>query len=798
MKKIDFNEDWKCNKTGRREEWFNVTIPHDAMLLDAKSKISPGGVNTGWIEAKDYTYEKTFFVPQDWEGLCPILEFEGVYHRATIFVNGQKAKYQHNGYLGFFVPLAPFLIHGGENTIKVEAINHDQPNSRWYSGTGIYRPVWLHLLGREHVLPDGIKITTLEYKEPKISVEVKTAGTGSVQVEIMEDDVRIARAQGDSNGSYKAEISLPGAKCWDLDNPFLYTCKVSFKGEMRQETFGIRLVDCDAENGFRINGKRVILKGACVHHDNGILGACAYDFAERRKIQILKECGFNAVRSAHNPCSKAMLRACDELGMLVVDEYADSWYIHKTKYDYASEVEKNYPNDLKAMVEKDYNHPSVVMYSIGNEVSETAQKKGIELCGAMTKYLHGLDATRKVTCGINIFFNFLSSMGFGVYSDKKAEQEVKSLGKSASNGKKKKAVGSEFFNDLAGIMGAGFMKRGATLPPCDWKTRDAFAALDVAGYNYGIDRYAHDLEKYSNRLILGSETFGFDVWKFWQVAQKSKRVIGDFVWAGMDYLGEVGIGAWEYEEYASDLSAHGPGWVAAGAGKIDLTGKATAEAKYMQVAYEMEKIGIAVVPVPYAKQQHSPSAWRMTNAVESWSWKGCCGKKTKVEVYARADLVELYINGSLVGRKSPGEKCMAIFDVSYHDGWVKAVAYDARGNQLAETRLETANEETVLTLEPELERVSREDGLCYVRMKYTDRNGIVKPLARGEIKVSVEGGVLLGTGNACAYYEGSYQTPVTDTYYGEAMAIIKPGMGDKVIVRAESKYGNAEAEIMVE
>lgn len=469
MEKLDFNKNWKCYKTGCRDEVLNVTIPHDAMLLDAKSGSGPGGVNTGWIEAKDYTYEKTFFVPREWEGLCPILEFEGVYHRATIFVNGQKAKYQHNGYLGFFVPLAPFLKHGEENTIKVEAINHDQPNSRWYSGTGIYRPVWLHLLGREHVLPDGIKITTLDYKEPKISVEVKTAGTGSVQVEIMEDDVLLARAQGDSDGSYKAEISLPGAKCWDLDNPFLYTCKVSFKGEMRQEAFGIRLVDCDAENGFRINGKRVILKGACVHHDNGILGACAYDFAERRKIRILKECGFNAVRSAHNPCSKAMLRACDELGMLVVDEYADSWYIHKTKYDYASELEKNYPNDLKAMVEKDYNHPSVVMYSIGNEVSETAQKKGIELCGAMTKYLHGLDATRKVTCGINIFFNFLSSMGFGVYSDKKAEQEVKGSRKNASNGKKKKAVGSEFFNNLAGIMGAGFMKWGATLPPCDWK-----------------------------------------------------------------------------------------------------------------------------------------------------------------------------------------------------------------------------------------------------------------------------------------------------------------------------------------
>jgi beta-galactosidase len=469
-------------------------------------------------------------------------------------------------------------------------------------------------------------------------------------------------------------------------------------------------------------------------------------------------------------------------------------------------LEKNYPHDLKAMVEKDYNHPSVVMYSIGNEVSETAQKRGIDLCAAMTECLHALDSTRKVTCGINIFFNFLSSMGFGVYSDKKAERAVEKAGggkERGSDGKnakkkkpKKKAVGSEFFNNLAGIMGADFMKWGATLPPCDWKTRDAFAALDVAGYNYGINRYAHDLKTYPKRLILGSETFCCDAWRFWQTAEKNVRIIGDFVWAGMDYLGEVGIGAWEYEEYASDLSAHGPGWVAAGAGRIDLTGKATAEARYMQVVYGTEKMGIAVVPVPYAKQRHSPSAWRMTNAVESWSWNGCDGTDTKVEVYSKADYVELYVNETLVGKKKTGENCKAVFDVIYHDGRVKAVACDSAGSRLDEIVLETAGEKTVLTLEPEMNVVHRDD-LCYMRMKYTDTKGNVKPLCRGEIKVSADGGKILGTGSACPYYDGSYLEPVTDTYYGEAVAIIKPGESDTMIIHAESKYGEADVEIRV-
>ena len=185
------------------------------------------------------------------------------------------------------------------------------------------------------------------------------------------------------------------------------------------------------------------------------------------------------------------------MGMLVLDEYTDGWYIHKTKYDYADHIMDNYKEDMKAMVDKDFNHPSVIMYSTGNEVSETAQKKGIELCGEMTEWLHELDDTRPVTCGINIFFNFLSSMGFGVYSGKKADEAAK-------DATKKKAVGSEFYNTVAGIFGAGFMKTGATLHACDVKTRDAYARMDIAGYNYGIKRYRYDLKKYPQRLILGS------------------------------------------------------------------------------------------------------------------------------------------------------------------------------------------------------------------------------------------------------------------------------------------------------
>lgn len=781
MNKLDFNQNWKCFRTGHQEEMFDVTIPHDAMLRDKRNEHSAGGVNTGWIDAADYTYEKTFLVPEDYREQKVMFEFEGIYHKATVYINDKKAGYHHYGYTGFWVDASEFLRYDGENVLRVEVQNSDQPNSRWYSGTGIYRPVWMCILPQGHIEPETIRITPLEYKIPTIRVSAAVTGCGKILVEIFDSEQVIYTEETFVEHRFEKEIVLPDAKLWNPDRPDLYTCRMTFGEDIQEETFGIRVIECTSEKGFCINGNRVILQGACIHHDNGLLGACAYEFAERRKIRILKENGYNAVRSAHNPCSKALLKACDEMGMLVLDEYVDMWYIHKTKYDYAAEVESNYREDLKAIVAKDYNHPSVVMYSTGNEVSETAQKKGIGLCGEMTGYLHGLDSTRPVTCGVNIFFNFLSSVGFGVYSDKKAEKETQ-------NTKKKKAVGSEFFNNLAGLLGADFMKFGATLYPCDIKTRDAFANMDVAGYNYGIFRYRHDLKKYPQRLILGSETFCSDVWKFREIAKKEHRLIGDFVWSGMDYLGEVGIGAWEYKDYAPRFDK-GMGWLGAGAGRIDLTGKPLAEMKYTRVVFGLDDIGIGVIPVKYAAQPHSSSAWKMTNAVESWSWNGCNGMKTKVEVYTRAAFVSLFINGTCVGTKKGRKDCRVVFDVRYYDGEIKAVAYDAGKRKTGQLVLKTAGEETKLCMEPEQEQV-RDTQLCYVRMRYADETGILKPLCRGDIKVKVKGGTLLGLGNACPYNERGYLSDVTDTYYGEAMAVIRPE-GKEVCVEAESPFGNA-------
>lgn len=794
VKKIDFNQAWTFCRVGEETVKCEVMIPHDAMISEKRTEDSAGGINTGWFEGYDYIYEKEFEIPDEYEKQEISFEFEGVYHNAEVYLNGEKAAYRPYGYTNFYIDADPYLKYGEKNQIRVIAHNADQPNSRWYSGAGIYRPVWMYVRPKQHILRNEIRVRTLSVDPAVIEAEVNTNAPGKVKLEVIADagsDVIIA-AEIHTDGKLTKQFEIPDAKLWSVNTPNLYQLRVTFVAEQENgqnkcmETdqeeviFGIRTLKWDKETGITINGERVILRGACIHHDNGVLGACCYPDAEARKIRILKENGYNAIRSAHNPCSKALLEACDRQGMLVMDEFVDVWYIHKTEYDYVNYFKEWWKQDLKDMVEKDFNHPSVILYSIGNEVSETAQKKGIHLTKTMTEYLHRLDDSRPVSCGINIFFNFLSSIGFGVYSDKKAKKEAEQAEKTKGK-KKKKAVGSQFFNDLAGLMGSGLMKTGATFYGCDVKTRGTFANMDIAGYNYGIKRYQHDLKKYPERLILGSETFCDDAYTFWEMAKKNPRIVGDFVWAGMDYLGEVGVGSWEYRDYAPEFN-HGPGWITAGSGRIDLTGKPLAEAGYTKTAFELtNRPVIAVRPVNHTGEKHSPSAWKMTNAIESWSWEGCEGKVAEVEVYARAARVDLFLNGKKVGSNTLKNSCDTRFKVEYQPGMLETVVYNQKGKEISRNTLYTAGKETELRAIAEEQSVQK-DHLAFIRLQYTDKNGTVKPLKRGILKVSVKGGKLLGLGNACPYNEIGYCTNETDTYWGEALAVVQAdGSGDVVL-----------------
>lgn len=770
MKSVSFNLGWYVRHVEDTGLGTPVTLPHDAMLSEPRTALAEGGLNVSWFEGRDYVYTKKWDVTQEQLARHNVLEFEGVYRKAEVFVNGKKAAFRPYGYTNFYVELDG-LLHAGENTVEVIARNADQPNSRWYSGAGIYRPVKLWSSPKTYIPLNGVKIRTVSTSPAVIEVTVKTSVPGDAQVEILDEGRPVASASG--SGSFQLEI--PNGKLWSAEHPNLYTARVTFGEDVDEETFGIRSLTW-GNDGMKLNGERIILRGACIHHDNGLLGAACHPDAVERRLRILKENGYNAIRSAHNPCSKAALEICDRMGMLVMDEYIDHWYIHKTKYDYVEFFDQFWKQDMTDMVDKDYNHPCVILYSTGNEVAETAQPRGIALAKEMTELLHSLDSSRPVTCGINIFFNFLNSIGFGQYSDEKAEKEAAKAAKAKAAGKKakEKSTGSKFFNDMAGIMGADFMKLGATLHGSDVTTRKAFANMDIAGYNYGEKRYKKDLKKYPDRLILGSETFCSDAYKFWELAKDNPRLIGDFVWSGFDYLGEVMVGSWEFAEYAKNFEA-GLGWMSAGSGRIDLTGKPLGEALYTRVAFEQAQGPfLAVRPLCHDSKRHSPSAWKMTNAMPSWSWQGCEGKKAHVEVYARAAQVELLLNGKSVGKQSMKNNCLFTFHVPYENGTLEAVAYDASGKEMGRCALKTAEAETVLQAVPEETQV-KPGHLCFIRLQYADAQGIVKPAERGLLDVTVEGGKLMGLGSACPFYELDYRGSKADTYYGEALAIVEAG-----------------------
>ena len=779
MQSILFHDHWYVRHTDENGPGKPVPLPHDAMLSEPRTADAGGGLNISWFKGRDYVYTRHFSVSKKDLMMHNVLEFEGVYRKAEVWINGKKTAFRPYGYTNFYVELDDCLREG-DNTVEVIARNGDQPNSRWYSGSGIYRPVKWWRSPKKHIELNGVRIRTLRVNPAVIEISVRTSEPGPVTVQILDGETVTTEASFEGS----TQITISDAKLWSVDTPSLYTAKVRFGEDTAVETFGIRTLQW-GKDGFLVNGERVILRGACVHHDNGLLGAVCHPDAVERKLRILKENGYNAIRSAHNPCSKAALEVCDRIGLMVMDEYIDQWYIHKTQHDYVEYFDQFRHQDLADMVDKDYNHPCVIMYSTGNEVAETAQPKGIALTEEMTEELHRLDATRPVTCGINIFFNFLNSIGMGQYSDEKAAKEAQRAANAKASGKKKKesATGSKFFNDMAGLLGADFMKLGATLHGSDVTTRQAYARMDIAGYNYGEKRYRRDLKKYPDRLILGSETFCSDAYRFWELAKENPRLLGDFVWSGIDYLGEDGIGAWEYKEYAPEFE-HNVGWISAGAGRIDLTGKPLGEALYTRVAFEQDSGPfLAVRPICHAGRSHSPSAWKMTNAMPTWSFRGWEGKPAHVEVYARADSVELLLNGASLGRKQVKNNCVFTFHVPYANGKLEAVAYDAPGHEIGRSTLETAGEETILRAVPE-ETMVRAGHLSFIRLQYTDSNGIVKPCERGVLDVKVEGGRLVGLGSACPYYERSYLDSTCDTYYGEALAIVEAGSSDQVTLTA--------------
>ena len=497
------------------------------------------------------------------------------------------------------------------------------------------------------------------------------------------------------------------------------------------------------------------------------MGACSFPDAEYRRVRILKEQGFNALRISHNSASRSLLEACDRIGMYVLDECFDGWYIPKDYHDYSRDFWHGYKDDLLAMVQKDYNHPCVVMYSVGNEVTETAEEKGVKLCGEMRDFLHSLDNTRPVTCGINVLLDVYVRFGMGVYKDK-GQYERKPLPE--GRGYKEKKSGSAFFNywacKLGGLM--FFMSKGKT---AEKVVKEIAPVLDIVGLNYASSRYDIDAKKYPDRMMVGSETMAGDLPYNWERVKKYPQLIGDFVWSAWDYLGEACIGDWTYYSYKGLP-------LLAGQGMVDITGYAKAQMAFMQVVWGVRKHPyLAVRPVNHSGERPKTGAWQFTNAIASWNWDGYEGKKTIAEVYSDAYAVRLFLNGKKIGEKRV-KNCKALFPVRYRAGTLTVVALDEKGKELSRTSLITGGRETFLRIKVD-KTVLRANGqdLCFAEIEFVDKSGNIKPYIEQPIEIKALGSaaVLQGFGSALCKTDEVFSSLSHNAYRGRALAVFRAG-----------------------
>ncbi len=800
MIKQNFNHDWEFCKgsmsmmaalTGG-STFEPVQLPHDAMVHEERTPETKNGAQTGFWPGGDYTYKKTIDVPKEWEQLEVMLEFEGVYETAMVYVNDKLVATQLYGYSNFYAPLNKYLNYGEKNEILVTANNSAERNSRWYSGSGIYRNVNLLIGERIHIQPDGVKITTPQVDEQlsvvEIAVSLKniTRNREKLRVEttilregnIIAVDNRNVTMFMEAEEEVHQSIAIANPDLWDCEQPNLYECQVKiFAGnevlDCVGETFGIRSLSLDVQRGLCINGKQVKLRGTCIHHDNGVIGATTLQKAEDRRCRQMKEAGFNSIRSAHHPMSKEMLSACDRYGMLVMDELSDMWTKHKNPNDYALHFQEHVEEEVIRMVHKDYNHPCVILYSAGNEIPDLGNDAGAQMNRKICNLFHQLDASRYTTNAINGMLALGGKMGL-IIQDIMAQQAKEAKGDS---GDSKGEEGASALNSMMALMVGPAADAMACHPIMTETIEEASQAMDIIGLNYLTGRHVLEHELHPNQTVLGTETFPADIVRLWDIVENNNHVLGDFTWTGYDYLGEAGCGEFYYDGNQNfngvfpDRTAY--------IGDINLIGYRRPISYLREIVYGLRKAPyIAVERVDKYGMPHSQTAWMLKDNVASWTWPGYEGKPANVDVYSSGDEVELFLNGKSLGRKPAGaaNDFTASFALTYEPGELQAVSY-VNGQESGIDVLKTAKSEVQMVLECEETKLAADgDDLAFITVKLEDDNHIENIFAQKTVTVQVEGaGVLQGFGNANPRCEGSYDDTSWSTFDGEVMAVVRAG-----------------------
>jgi len=795
VERRSFNDGWLAghkagpfdNSAGALPPARAVTLPYDIVRDLPRSADSAQGSHNGYFPGGHFEYAKTFDVPDEYRDKVVTIEFEGVYRDAMVFINGEFAGQRPNGYAGFTVAADPYLTYGQPNSITVEARSHR--DTRWYTGAGIYRDVHLIVADPVHVTLDGVRVTTADIDADRAVVAVATTVQNETRhTRTVRVDTRVLDPHGAVVASGSAPVTLlPGAvavsrvrlavtspSLWSPDAPARYevdTAVVDGAEVLDRETsrFGIRRLQLDPVHGLRINGRPVNLRGACIHHDNGPLGAATIARAEHRRVEILKAAGFNAIRSAHNPVSRALLDACDRVGMLVMDELTDVWTEAKAPFDYTLSFPQWWERDVEAMVAKDFNHPSVIMYSIGNEIFETGTPIGSTWGRALAEKLRSLDDTRFVTNGIN--------------------GTLAVMDRTASTGE----VGEHVdVNTMIANMGAMFGRISASDQVTE-ATEESAAVLDVVGFNYGDSRYEPDAIRFPNRVIVGSETFAGHVGELWRLVRANPHVIGDFTWTGWDYLGEAGIGRVDYtddEDYVATGVEAGYPWLIAWCGDIDITGHRRPMSYYREIVYGLRDTPYIAVHRPqFHGRPTAQTPWSWTDSVSSWSWDVPVGAPATVDVYSNAEEVELVLNGRSIDRVRVGTETafLARFETTYEPGELVAVSYLA-GREQARAVLRTADDAVRLVATCDRDAIDADDtDLAYVTVALRDDDGTLATHRDRPVTVQVSGpGVLAGLGSARPRTQEPFGGSRCTTFDGRALAIVRPTGPGEITVHVDA------------
>ena len=777
----DFNSDWQfhlgdipdISRPGIEDlEWSPVHLPHDWSIIDYEDQDSlhagpyykdlPGGPDVGYLRDGTAWYRKDFVTPENSGGKQLILGFDGVQTRMELWVNGLLIGEHVYGYTPFQFDITPALKGPGQhNRIAVKTVNPGE-NSRWFAGAGIFRPVSMSMLRPVAIVPWGVYLTTPEVSPEKalVHLEVEVGNLGESTAEVSAE-IRIFSPDRDgitlhtektvigskSVAILEASGTIDAPALWDVDHPRLYQAAVILR-EGRKEvdhyvaSFGIRSIEYSADKGFLLNGKELLMKGACMHHDNGLLGAAAFTDAEYRRVKRMKESGYNAIRTSHNPPSEAFLQACDELGMVVIDEAFDQWMKPKRPNDYSNFFKQWHRKDIQAMVYRDRNHPSVVMWSIGNEVPERADPDGIEIGRQLAEAVREVDDTRPVTQAVCAFWD---------------------------------------------------------QPGKDWDySAGAFSILDIGGYNYMFQNYATDHLKYPERIMFGSESVPQHAWENWEMVKRHSYVIGDFVWTGMDYIGESGIG------HSDIVPEHAPQtgtflkpwpWYISWCGDLDILGNKKPQSYYRDVIWGKSDLEIlAVTPAGDGKESRL-SYWGWYDELKSWNWEGHEGELIPVKVYTSYPEVRLELNGEEVGRVKidSADKYTALFEVPYHPGELKATGI-RNGEDQESQGLETTGPAAQLQLFEEQARIpAGMNSLAYINVVASDSQGRVVPENDSEVSIHVSGpSVLLAAGNGGPILQGSLTDHTIRLYRGRGMIILR-STGNAGTITVEVNSGGLAA-----